>query len=100
MPGQIDSPKHLTGPNSKEIADRGSAIYNRRYRTEFESKWLGLYAVVDVKSEQAVVEEYPETALAKARAKFPDGTFYLLKIGSAGAFKLSRRVAHAYSGRV
>ncbi|HLZ00831.1 MAG TPA: hypothetical protein VKR55_01625 [Bradyrhizobium sp.] len=93
-------PEHVTEQSSKDIVEQGSAIYNRLYRTDFESKWLGRYAAVDVKSEQAVVEDFPETALARARAQFPDGIFYLVRIGSPGAFKLSRRVADAHPGRI
>jgi hypothetical protein len=100
MSGNLDSSKYVTEPSSKEIADQGSAIYNRLYRTDFESKWVGRFAAVDIRSEQAVVEDYPETALAKARAILPDGVFYLVRIGSPGAFKLSRRVADARPGRV
>jgi hypothetical protein len=93
-------PEHLTELSSKDIADQGSAIYDRLYRTDFESKWLGRYAAVDVKSEKAVVEDFPETALAKARAEFPDGIFYLVRIGSPGAFKISRRIVDAHPGGI
>jgi hypothetical protein len=99
MSGNIERSSHLTEPSSKDIADRGSAIYNRLYRVDFEARWRGRYAAVDIKSEQAVIEEFPETALAKARTAFPDGIFYLVRIGSPGAFKLNRRAIDAHPGR-
>jgi hypothetical protein len=95
MSGNVDDSKHVVERSSREIADRGLAIYNRLYRADFESKWRGQYAAIDIKSEQAVVEEFPETALARASAVYPDGLFYLVRIGSPGAFKLSRRVPDA-----
>jgi hypothetical protein len=100
MSGKMDSTKIITELSSKEIADQGTEIYNRLYRADFESKLSGQYAVVDIKSEKAIVEEFPETALAKARLAFPDGMFYLVRIGSLGAFKLSRRVTDAHSGGI
>jgi hypothetical protein len=94
MSGKVDNSK--SEQSSKDIADQGLAIYNRLYRADFESKWLGRYAAVDLVSEQAFVEEFPETALAKARFAQPHGVFYLVRIGSPGAFKLSRRAADAH----
>ena len=82
-------------PNSQDIAARGLAIYERRYRAEFEPKWSGRYAAIDVKSEKAFVEDFPELALRKARAALPDSMFYLVRIGSRGAFKISRRASNA-----
>jgi hypothetical protein len=96
-----DHPKtEITGSSSKDITERGSAIYDRLYRTEFESKWRGRYAAIDINSEQAVVEDFPEVALAKARSVFPHGVVYLVRIGSLGAFKISRRVSNAYPRHV
>jgi len=78
-------------PNSQDIAGRGSAIYERLYRATFEPKWSGRYAAIDINSELAYVEDYPEEALRKAQAASPEGMFYLVRIGSRGAFKISRR---------
>lgn len=86
--------------NSEDIAAQGSAIYERRYRAEFEPKWSGRYAAIDIKSEQAFVEDFPETALRKAREALPDSMFYLVRIGSRGAFKLSRRAFNVNPRRI
>jgi hypothetical protein len=91
---------NITETSSKDISARGSEIYDRLYRTEFEKNFVGQYAAVDIKSEKAVVEEFPETVLERARSQFPDGIFYLIRIGSSGAFKLSRRVLDAHPRRV
>jgi hypothetical protein len=81
--------------SSQDIAAQGSAIYERRYRAEFEPKWSGRYAAIDVTSEQAFVEDFPEAALGRARAALPDSMFYLVRIGSPAAFKSSRRAFNA-----
>lgn len=90
----------LTANSSQEIADQGSEIYDRRYRTEFEPKWTGRFAAIDIKSEQAFVADFPEEALAKARAAEPGHLFYLVRIGSRGAFRISRRVPNANTRQI
>jgi hypothetical protein len=80
----------------KEIARLGSEIYERKYRSEFEQKWLGRYAAIDIDSQKAFVEDFPEQAIAVARKALPDRLFYLVRIGSRGAFKISRRASNAY----
>jgi hypothetical protein len=77
--------------NPHDIAQRGNAIYREKYRTVFEPKWRGRFAAIDIDSEQAFVADYPEKALSEAKRVAPDGVFYLVKIGSAGAFKTGRR---------
>lgn len=77
-------------PNPHEIAAKGSDIYNRRYRAEFERLHKGEFAAIDIDQETAYLADLPENALAKARAARPEGVFFLLRVGSAGAFKSSR----------
>ena len=48
------------------------------------------FAAIDIESEAVYLADLPENALAKARAAAPDGLFYLLRVGSSGAFKSSR----------
>ena len=54
----------------------------------------GHFAAIDLSSESAYLGDFPEVALNAAKAAAPDGIFYLIKIGSPGAFKASRR-SHA-----
>jgi hypothetical protein len=76
--------------SASEITAKGSDIYDRRYRTEFERLHNGEFAAIDIESEAAYLADLPENALAKARAAAPDGLFYLVRVGSSGAFKSSR----------
>jgi hypothetical protein len=100
MSASVGSPGNVIERSPAAIAAQGSEIYDRLYRADFEAKWLGRYAAVDIESEQAIVEDFPEAALAKARSALPQGIFYLVRIGSPGAFKLSRRITDAHAGRV
>jgi hypothetical protein len=87
-------------PNPHEIAAKGSDIYDRRYRAEFEQLHRGEFAAIDINTEAAYLAELPEEALSKARAAAPEGLFYLMRVGSAGAFKSSRLTHGADPRRV
>ncbi len=47
--------------NSKDIAAQGSEIYERLFRKEFEPKWSGRYAAIDISSERAFVADFEIT---------------------------------------
>ena len=85
--------------NAHEITAKGTAIYDRRYRAEFERDRRDQFAAIDIDSEQAYLADFPEEALSKANNAAPNGIFYLVRIGSSGAFKLSR-VRHVADGRI
>jgi hypothetical protein len=87
-------------PNAREIAAKGSDIYDRRYRSEFERLHDGEFVAIDIDSEAAYVAGLPETALSKARAAAPDGLFYLIRVGAPGAFKSSRMTDASNTRRV
>ncbi len=87
-------------PSAQSVAERGIDIYRKRYLADFEVKWRGRFAAIDIGTEQAYVADYPELALAKAKTAAPDGLFYLVRIGSAGTFRTARRVLNASSGLV
>ena len=83
----ISTRMDLTNP--KEIAEHGDKIYNDKYRAEFEAKHLGKFVAINVSTEEAFVEDTASKALETARQKNPNGTFHLIKVGSAGAFRVS-----------
>lgn len=83
--------------SAREIAERGTKIYDRKYRADYEKKWRGRFAAIDINSEDAYVADFPEQALSTAKATAPHGIFFLVRIGSRGAFRTSRLVAHAHS---
>jgi hypothetical protein len=82
MPDQTATPR--------EIARRGTDIYERNYRADYELKWRGRFVALDIDTERSYVADFPEDALAMARAAAPNGVFFLVRIGSPGAFKASR----------
>ncbi len=79
--------KSFTKP--QEIAEAGERIYLTQYKENFERQYSGHFVAIDVLSEKAYVGEFPEQALEKARTDAPSGLFHLIKIGSAGAFRVT-----------
>jgi hypothetical protein len=88
-----------TNLTAHDIAAKGAAIYDRKYRAQFEQAHRDQFAAIDIASEQVYLADFPEDALSKAKTAAPNGVFYLLRIGSSGAFKMSR-VKYAAKGRV
>lgn len=83
----------------QQLVDRGQAIYDRMYRGEYESRYVGQFAVVDVGSEAAYVAKSADAALAAARQANPSGQFLLIRIGAPGAFRVSH-TTHADRPRI
>jgi len=78
-----------THPSDREIVLKGRQIYDSKYRSGFERDFLGQFAAIDIVTEDAFVDEFPDRALAKAKIASPSGTFFLVRIGSEAAFKVS-----------
>jgi hypothetical protein len=88
----------------EEIAEVGERIYAERYKADLERTAFGHYVAIDVLSGNGYIGEFPEQALEKARAEATNGVFHLIKIGSAGAFRVSfssrkKDTEHGFWGR-
>jgi hypothetical protein len=75
--------------NPIETAKTGQAIYEQKYRSEYESRFPAQFVAIDVTTEKAFVADHPEKAIKAACAAAPNGIFHLIRIGSAGAFRVS-----------
>lgn len=71
------------------FAQRAEAIYNRKYRHEFETKYHGRIAAIEVNSGDAFIGATELDAIAKARKKYPDRLFFFLRVG----YKAAQRIA-------
>jgi len=81
--------------NPQAIADAGNKIYLEKYKAEFESKYPGQYAAINVLDGSATVDASPFPTLTKARKDHPDGLFHLIRIGHSGAFEVGFSYRHA-----
>lgn len=75
--------------NPKALAERGEKIYQEKYKSAYESQYLGKFVAIDVTTERAYVADSPAAAAELARKDSPKGLFHLIKVGAAGAFKVS-----------
>jgi len=69
-----------------------------KYKEQFESDHPGKFVVVDIVGGKAYPGDTPEDALENGRKAAPNGIFHLIRVGSPGAFKISR-VGHANASR-
>jgi hypothetical protein len=80
-------------PTARTIAERGLAIYRRKYLADFERQWRGHFAAIDIDSEEAYIADYPEQALAEAKRAAPKCLFYLVRVGFQATFSKRRQDA-------
>ena len=73
------------------LTDRGESIYREKYKERYEETHHGRFVAIDVGTEEAYSSESSSEALTKGRDANPTGLFYLLKVGSAGAFRVGYR---------
>ena len=71
------------------FARKAEAIYNRRYRADYEARYHGRIVAIEVESEEAFVGTTELAALHKARRKYPDHVFFFLRVG----YKATQRIA-------
>lgn len=82
-----DQLKDFTSPD--KIASEGERLYAERHKARLEREVPGEYVVIDVLTGEAYTGVYPEDAFATAKAKAPTGLFHLIRVGSAGAYRVS-----------
>lgn len=74
----------------QRIAQAGEKIYAEKYKAVYEREHSGSFVVIDVTDGEAYLGSSPEAALGNGRKAAPNGIFHLIRVGSPGAFKISR----------
>jgi len=74
--------------NPTKLGEKGNAIYREKYQAEYERLYPGKFVAIDVTSEEAFVADTPEEAIKTLQARNPNSFFHLIKIGSAGVYKV------------
>lgn len=69
-------------------ADRGEQIYQQKYKAKLEAENPGQYVAIDIDTENIYLGSTPEEALGKAQKQAPRGQFHLIRIGSAGVYRV------------
>lgn len=74
------------------FARQAEAIYNRKYRAVYESKYLGRIVAIEVTSQDAFLGKMARAALDKAHRKYPDRVFFFLRVG----YRAAQRITSPY----
>ncbi|MFB3133689.1 MAG: hypothetical protein ACE10K_14320 [Rhodothermales bacterium] len=73
---------------SKEIVERGEALYNQQIRAEVETGNEGKFLVLDIETGAYEVDEDELAAVQRAKANNSNAVLYIMRIGYATAYRL------------
>lgn len=79
----------------KQLAEKGEAIYKAKYQQEYERVYPGKYVAIDIGTEKAFVADTPEGAIELLEKENPKAFFHLVRVGSAGVFKVGFSSHHS-----
>jgi hypothetical protein len=74
---------------SSEINQRGQALYEREIQSLLGPNDRGKFLVLDIETGEYELDTDELAAVKRARAKHPDGAFYILRVGHPAAYRLS-----------
>lgn len=74
-------------PSCQDIAERGEAIYDKKYRAEMERTSNGKFIAINVANGDATVADTGEDAIRLALEKDPSDFFHLIRVGHKAAFE-------------
>ena len=86
---QAHSPSAHAETDLRAIADTAEAIYNERYREEYERAYPDQFVVIDARDGSTSLGVSPVDALQLARDRAPDGVFHLIRIGFSSVCRMS-----------
>lgn len=73
----------------EKIAAEGQAIYSK-IKAQYEPKKNGRYLAIEIDSKEVFLGKTGVEATIKARNKYPNKVFYLVKIGFTAAETIAR----------
>jgi len=72
----------------ERIVAQAEEIYARKFQKDFESRYRGKFAVIDIATEKAYLGDFSGDAMQAALNDSPKGLFHLIRIGFRAAHKL------------
>lgn len=70
----------LNAARVQKIAKEGGRLYGR-IKSQYEPKHTGKFMAIDIESRDVFLGKTNSEAVEKAKAKYPDNVFYVVKIG-------------------
>jgi len=77
--------------NIEKIASEGAKIYEK-VKEQFEPEKNGKFLAIEIDSKETFLGKTSSEALIKAKQKFPDKVFFVVKIG----FTVAETIANSY----
>jgi hypothetical protein len=74
--------------HQETIVRRGEEIYARKYKKDYEERFFGKFAAIDIDNEKAYISDFSGDAIAAGLKDSPDDFFYLIRVGFRAAHKL------------
>jgi hypothetical protein len=74
--------------SSAEIVQRGQALYEQQIRAQVEASHPGQFLILDIETGDYEIDAEDVRALQRAKAKHPEGAFYIVRVGSPTAYRL------------
>jgi hypothetical protein len=81
--------------SSDEIAEQGQALYEREIQGSLAAGDVGKFLVLDIETGDYELDTDDLAAVQRARAKRPDGAFYVLRVGHSAAYRLGLKTLAA-----
>lgn len=81
--------KPIVSVNTAELAKKGQDIYHTELKAKLEKDHQGEFVAIDVDSKKYFLGKDPIEANKKAKVKFPDKIFYMVKIGYPAVYTMS-----------
>jgi hypothetical protein len=86
-PIQMTNIHNTPAPSTRDIAQRGEAIYTEKYKHDFEKSRKGKFVAINVNTGEATPADTSEEAIRLALEKDPSGLFHLVRVGYQSAFE-------------
>lgn len=74
--------------SSAEIALRGQALYEREIQSSLTAGDRGKFLVLEIETGEYEIDADEVAAVKRARAKRPNGAFYIVRVGHPVAYRL------------
>lgn len=76
----------------EEVIERGKRLYQERVKEQVEPRHLGEFLALNVETGAYTLGIDSRTALQTARAQWPNGSLFLLRVGYPTAVKIGGRL--------
>lgn len=89
IPMIMSNPFHkLSAAEVQKIAEEGSRIYDS-IKSQYEPEHKGEFMAIDIESQEVFIADTNSEVVEKAKGKYPDKVFYVVKIGYSAAETLA-----------